>query len=60
MGRYFSLRYDLNFEDEGIGALVLDMFLRGASGRPSIQKILGNLEWEYERRYDTEWSTDLY
>ncbi len=58
--RFVSLGYDLDREDEGIAALLLDMFRRGVSGRPSIQKIVGILEWEYESRYEPDWVSDLY
>lgn len=60
IGRFLSMGYDLNWEDENIASLLLDMFLRGATGRPTIQKLKGNLEWEYENRYGSDWRSDLY
>lgn len=60
IGRFLSMRYTLDWNDEGLAELLLDMHLRGASGRPAIQKIRGSLEYEYERRYDTDWRSDLY
>ncbi|MGE0127904.1 MAG: serine/threonine protein kinase [Blastocatellales bacterium] len=57
--RYYTMGYNLRGEDEGVADLLLDMFLRGVTGRPSIEKIRGRLESEYERRYDTNWEADL-
>jgi serine/threonine protein kinase len=58
--RYWDMGYKINNEDEGIAALLLDMHLRGASGRPSSDKVRGRLEWEYENRFDSTWQEDLY
>jgi serine/threonine protein kinase len=49
--RYSSMGYRLDSEDEGLAALLLDMHLRGASGRPPIEKVRGKLDWEYDRRW---------
>lgn len=57
--RYSSMGYKLREEDELIAELLLDMFLRGVSGRPSIDKIQGNLQWVYETRYRTNWRDEL-
>jgi hypothetical protein len=57
--RYFSMGYNLLGQDEMIAELLLDMHLRGVSGRPTIEKIRGRLEVEYERRYESEWERDL-
>ena len=57
--RYFSMGYNINAEDEELAGLILDMHLRGISGRPNIKKIKGNLEFEYERRYNSDWRLDL-
>lgn len=56
--RFHSLNYSLSDEDATIAGLILDMHLRGVAGRPTIVKLRGSLEWEYERRYDTQWRTD--
>jgi eukaryotic-like serine/threonine-protein kinase len=57
--RYFSMGYNLLGQDEMIAELLLDMHLRGVSGRPTIEKIRGRLEVEYERRYESDWERDL-
>ncbi len=57
--RYVSLGLRLQDRDEHIGALLLDMMRRGVTQRSSIQQVLGNLESEYENRYDVDWETDL-
>jgi hypothetical protein len=56
-GRYLGMGYSLSAGDETIASLMLDMHLRGASGRPGIEKVLGNLAWEYERRFDASWKS---
>lgn len=56
--RYFSLGYNLHQEDESIAELLLNMHLRGSSGRPSIEKVKGILEREYEERYGNNWEVD--
>lgn len=58
--RFINMGYTLSPQDEELGGLLLDMHLRGASGRPPIQKVRGRLEWEYESRYGTDWTSDLY
>ncbi len=58
--RFLDMGYVLADEDEGIAEMILDMHLRGQSGRPSIEKVRGRLEWEYESRYDSSWQEDLY
>lgn len=59
MSRYHSMGYKLTGDDESIAELLLEMFLRGHSGRPSIDKIKGRLEHEYETRYDANWQEDI-
>lgn len=57
--RYYMMGYHLSNEDDGLAELILDMHLRGHSGRPAIDKVRGRLEWEYESRYGTSWQDDL-
>lgn len=52
--RFQSLHCRISSEDEEIADLILDMFL-AADGRPPIDKIRGNLEWEYSSRFKREW-----
>lgn len=49
MSRFLQMGYQISSADEGLGGLVLDMHLRGADGRPSIDKVRGRLSWEYNR-----------
>jgi eukaryotic-like serine/threonine-protein kinase len=58
--RFRDMGYALAAGDEDIAEMILDMHLRGQSGRPSIEKVRGRLEWEYESRYDSSWQEDLY
>ena len=58
LSRFFSMNYRLKQYDESIGQLLLDMHLRGASGRPNIDKVRGILEHEYETRFDSTWQAD--
>jgi len=53
--RMMALGFQLADQDTKIAELVLDMHLRGVSGRPPIDKIVGRLIWEWERRTDEEW-----
>jgi eukaryotic-like serine/threonine-protein kinase len=55
--RYLSMGYNISGDDDSIAELLLDMFLK-VSGRPTIEKIKGRLEREYERRFDTDWQED--
>ena len=55
VSRFIEMGYSLGSIDESFAGTVLDMLLRGVSGRPSISKIKANLEWEYLRRYDEEY-----
>lgn len=48
--RYISMGYNLSDGDMGIAELILDMHLRGPSGRPPIDRIAGRLAYELERR----------
>jgi serine/threonine protein kinase len=59
-GRYKQMGYNLRTEDTRIGELILDMHLRGASGRPSIDKICGQLHFEYEQRTGRTLESELY
>ena len=53
--RFLQMGYHIRGEDEGIGELVLDMHLRGASGRPAIDRVAGRLETEWEKRTGQDW-----
>lgn len=57
--RFLSMGYHLKQSDEHVAGLLLEMHLRGASGRPSIDKVKGILEHEYETRFDSNWETDI-
>lgn len=57
--RYADMGYRLDEGDQETAALLLDMLLRGVSGRPGSEKVRGRLEWEYERRFDSSWQDDL-
>lgn len=57
--RYMTMGYTLPAGDEGVAELILDMHLRGISGRPSTEKILGRLSWEFERRFGSDWGAAL-
>ncbi len=56
--RFASMGYHLPEADESIAALLLDMHLRGASGRPLIEKVKGVLEHQYELKFDSDWESD--
>ena len=58
LSRFLSMNYRLKQDDESIGQLLLEMHLRGASGRPSVAKVKGILEHEYETRFDSTWQSD--
>jgi hypothetical protein len=51
--------YNLLGPDEMLAEVLLDMHLRGVTGRPTIERIRGRLEVEYERRHETAWESDL-
>ncbi len=55
LSRFQEMGYRISSADEGIGELVLDMHLRGAKGRPPIEKVRGRLAWQYERLTGDEW-----
>ena len=57
--RYVSMGYRIEPEDEEIAGLILEMHLRGVSGRPNIKRVKGHLEFEYDRRYNSYWKDDL-
>jgi serine/threonine-protein kinase len=56
--RFANMGYRLPQESTGLADLVLDMFL-APEGRPSIDKIRGRLEWEYESRLGKDWTDDF-
>ncbi len=53
--RLAGMGYHIAQEDLGIAELVLDMFSRSPSSRPAIDKIVGCLSVEWERRTDSRW-----
>ncbi len=52
--RFQEMGYRLSAEAEGVAELVLNMHLRGAQGRPAIERVRGRLTWAYERITDEE------
>ena len=48
--RYLAMGYHISIGDTGIAELILDMHLRGPSGRPPIDRVAGRLTYELERR----------
>ena len=46
--------YQISNPDLTIAGLILDMHLRGPTGRPQIDKIAGCLRYELERREEIE------
>jgi serine/threonine protein kinase len=52
--RYLAMGYHISDHDSAIAELVLDMHLR-PSGRPSIDRIVGRLKSEWERRAEQDW-----
>jgi serine/threonine protein kinase len=55
VSRLLALEYHVANEDVGVAEMVLDMHLRGPSGRPAIEKVAGRLQWEWERRTEQDW-----
>jgi len=55
VSRIMGMGYQIASEDVGVAELVLDMHLRGVSGRPPIDKIAGRLMVEWERRTGEDW-----
>lgn len=53
--RFLHLGYHIRREDEGIAELILDMHLRGPSGRPAIDRVAGRLKTEWEKRSGRDW-----
>ncbi len=53
--RFLSMGYALNERDESIAGMLLDMHRRGATGRPTIDKIKGILEHQFDVRYSRSW-----
>lgn len=54
-----AMGYRISTDDDHIAEVLLDMHLRGATGRPKVSDIRGRLEYEYERRYGTDWKEDI-
>lgn len=52
--KFSSMGYNIEVQDDSIGEVLLDMFLRGLDGRPTIGKARGILGWEYQRRFGEE------
>jgi len=53
--RYLSMGYHVREGDLGVAELILDMHLRGQTGRPPIDRIVGRLQHEWERRTGRRW-----
>jgi serine/threonine-protein kinase len=53
--RMIDMGYQIAESDLGLAELILDMHLRGPSGRPSIDKLAGRLVVEWERRTEEQW-----
>lgn len=53
--RFIALGYHISGSNALVAELILDMHLRGHSGRPPIEKIVGRLTHEWERRTEQEW-----
>jgi len=53
--RMIAMGYEIADSDLGVAELVLDMHLRGPSGRPAIDKLAGRFIVEWERRAGEEW-----
>jgi serine/threonine protein kinase len=53
--RIMALAYQIADSDIGIAELVLDMYLRGPSGRPAIDKIAGRLKFAWESQTREDW-----
>ena len=51
-GKLYSLGLRCSPVEEEIFSIILDMFLRGNKGRPPSSKLLGNLEFYYERTFE--------
>jgi serine/threonine protein kinase len=56
VSRLRSLGLAIPEDDVPIAEMILDMHLRGVSRRPTTQKVLGRLEYEYERRFGQPWT----
>jgi len=54
ISRFRELGVAVNAGDMGIAEMLLEMFRRGFSRRPSVEKVRGNLTWEFERRFDRD------
>ena len=59
VSRYYQMGYGISSRDEDIAGIILEMHLRGISGRPKVAAIRGRMEYEYERRYGHNWDHDL-
>ena len=53
--RFIAMGYEIVGHAEGVAEIVLDMHLRGPSGRPAIDRIAGRLAVEWERSTDQKW-----
>lgn len=53
--RFIALGYRISGSDALIAEIILDMHLRGQSGRPAIDRIAGCLTHEWEGRMEQEW-----
>ena len=53
--RMIDMGYQIAESDLGVAELILDMHLRGPTGRPAIDKLAGRLVVEWERRTEERW-----
>ena len=57
--RFTAMGYRISSTDETIAGLVLDMHLRGPTGRPQIDKITGCLKYEFTAVQDDKESREV-
>lgn len=58
VSRMHNMGYYIGYDDNRLVSLILDMHLRGVTGRPTVKNIRGSLEYEYEQRFNTNWRQD--
>ncbi|HJP18101.1 MAG: hypothetical protein CMD96_06305 [Gammaproteobacteria bacterium] len=51
-GKLYSLGIKCTPTEEDLFSIILDMFMRGATGRPTSSKFLGNMEFYYEKLFE--------
>ena len=53
--RMIDMGYQIPDSGLGVAELILDMHLRGPSGRPAIDKLAGRLVFEWESLTEEQW-----